>query len=144
MSPDTFTHKVTAAAPRAPVWEALQEAETWRALARVDGVSDEQHDSEGTLRGFRWYANVAGERWEGTATITEARPREHLRFELGASEIDGAIVIDLADVEGSETQITAMMEVAAVGPLAQMFWGVLRGALARGLEARLEEFANRF
>ena len=144
MSQATFSHQVTAAAPPAPVWAALQELDTWRSLARVDTASDEERDDAGNLRAFRWEAAIAGQRWEGSATFSEVRPEEHLRFDLGASEIDGNIVVDLAAAEEDGTSITATMEVAAVGPLAKMFWSALRPTLDRGLKARLEEFADRF
>ena len=133
---DSFSHTVSVDAPPERVWDALQRAETWRNIGPIDDVWDESHDEGGHLTGYRWRATAAGRAWEGEASTTDADPGRRLRMALESSEVGGAITVEI-----DRGEITVTMEASPRGTMARLFWGVVKGALERGLPAQVEAFA---
>jgi len=137
-------HTATAAAPPGRVWAALQEAGTWAGIGPIDEVWDATHDDGGMLAGFRWSADAAGRRWEGTATTAEARSGERITLALRSSEVRGTLTAALEGDGTGATRVDVSLDVEPAGLLAGMFWGVVSGAIRRGLPGHVEEFAARF
>lgn len=134
--PDTFTHTASVHVSAAEVWDALQRAETWKNIGPIEEVWEATHGNDGSLTGYRWSANAAGRTWKGRATTTESEQARRMRLALDSPEIRGAITVDIGKGE-----ITVSMDAEPKGPLARVFWGVVRGALERGLPNQVEAFA---
>ena len=64
-----IAHSTTVAADPDDVWGALQTAETWEGIAGIRGVHDVRHTDDGSLEGFAFHIEVAGMRFDGTATM---------------------------------------------------------------------------
>jgi len=141
MPPDRFTHSVDVPVDASVVWDALQDAGTWKGIGPIDEVWAATHDPDGTLSGYRWTATAAGQRWEGTARRMALEPGKSLRLALDSAEIVGAIEVSV-EPAGS-TRLTVALEASPKGMLATMFWGVVRDALRRGTATQVEEFARR-
>lgn len=135
--PDTFAHTAAIDAPASAVWSALQRAETWMNIGPIEEVWEATHAEDGSLTGYRWSAHAAGRSWKGRATTTQSEPDQRMRLALDSPEIRGAITVDIGAGE-----ITVSMDAEPKGPLARMFWGVVRGALERGLPHQVEAFAQ--
>lgn len=133
---DTFSHTAAVDASASAVWTALQRVETWKNIGPIDEVWEATHGDDGSLTGYRWSANAAGRTWKGRATTTESEPAQRMRLVLDSPEIRGAITVDIGNGE-----ITVSMDAEPKGPLARVFWGVVRGALERGLPNQVEAFA---
>jgi carbon monoxide dehydrogenase subunit G len=140
--PDRFTHTVAVAADPSAVWSALQDADTWRGIGPIDDVRDATHDPDGTLTGYRWAATAAGRRYEGTARRSAMVAGRSMRLDLASSEITGAIEVTIEPAE--PTGLTVTMEASPKGPLASMFWPLVREALRSGTPRQVEQFAARF
>lgn len=138
----TFSHTVVAVRTPDEVWLALQDPTTWEGIGPIDAVWDAQHSDDGTLSSYRWSATAAGKRWEGSATTTEAAAPSLLRLTLKSSEVKGYIETAVSP-NGSGTEVTVTLRAEAVGMLSTMFWGVVRGALERGLPDQVESFGRR-
>ncbi|HLA67576.1 MAG TPA: SRPBCC family protein, partial [Acidimicrobiia bacterium] len=93
MPPDRFTHSVDVPVDASVVWDALQDAGTWKGIGPIDEVWAATHDPDGTLSGYRWTATAAGQRWEGTARRMALEPGKSLRLALDSAEIVGAIEV---------------------------------------------------
>ena len=135
--PDTFCHTATVNASPAEVWTALQRAETWKNIGPIEEVWDAEHDSEGSLTGYRWSAHAAGRTWKGHARTTESEREKRLHLALDSPEIHGMITVDIGTGE-----ITVSMIAEPKGPLATIFWGTVRRALQSGLPGQVEAFAR--
>lgn len=137
----TFTHQATAPAPIEEVWQRLQDADTWAGIGPVDRVWDPEHDSSGTLRTFRWGANVALRNYEGTATVTEMVPGEMMHLDLDAREIVGSLTTRLGRNGADGTTVTVTLEVVARGTLSTLFFPIVSESIARGLPEQVDRFA---
>ena len=142
MPGDTFSHTADARAPIGDVWMALQEAETWAHIGPVNEVWDAEYDSD-RLVAYRWSADAAGRRWEGTARVIEAIEGKSTSLALESPELKGTLTTSLLE-SGEGTSITVTLEARAVGMLATLFWGVVKQALGSGLPHQVEQFAATF
>lgn len=132
----TFSHTVRISVPPAQVWIALQQADTWMNIGPIEEVWEATHAEDGSLTGYRWSAHAAGRTWRGRATTTQSERDQRIRLALDSPEIRGAISVEIG-----ASEITVSIDVVPNGPLARMFWGVVRGALERGLPHQVEAFA---
>jgi hypothetical protein len=123
------------------IWEALQQAQTWAGIGPIEEVWDAEHAADGSLSFYRWSADAAGRRWEGTATTTEAARPEYMTMALETAEMRGTITVGVED-EGPSA-VTVTLEAATTGLMASLFWGVISGAIERGLPRQVESFATR-
>ena len=139
----TFTHAIVVPHPPADVWRALQVPATWEGIGPIDRVWDAEHRTDGTLDAYRWSAEAAGRRWEGTARTTEAIEGRRLSLRLKSSKIRGSIATDLASTDGGTTALSVTMKAEAVGMLATLFWGVIQKAIGGELPHQVEDFAAR-
>jgi carbon monoxide dehydrogenase subunit G len=141
MASGTFAHTVTVDIEPDDVWGALQRAETWAGIGPIDEVWDAEHAADGSLRSYRWRADAAGRRWEGTAVTSDADPPDTMSMALETAEMRGTITVA---VEGrGPAAVTVTLEAEATGMLAALFWGVISAAISRGLPQQVEEFAAR-
>lgn len=141
MASGRFTHTVTVAADPPAIWSALQRAETWAGIGPIDEVRDARHDAGGALRSYRWSADAAGRRWEGTATTTEAIPSERMTMALETTEMRGTITVSVQ--AGGPSAVTVTLDAETTGMLATLFWGVISTAIKHGLPGQVEGFAAR-
>lgn len=135
----TFTHTVHVEASPAEVWAALQRLETWAHLGPIESVDNEIRSDDGTLQGFRWYANAAGRTIDGTATTSDATTHERFSLDLDAGEVGGSLVTELA--EDSSTRVTVTLDIASKGPLVALFFPAIAEAIGKGFPSQVEEMA---
>jgi carbon monoxide dehydrogenase subunit G len=138
----TFTHQATATAPIDDVWAALQNAETWANIGPVERVSDPKLDSEGQLQSFRWSTTVAAKRYPGTARVTVAIPAQRMLLDLDAREVAGSLETHLEPDGDGTTVVTVTLEVVSRGTLSTLFFPLVSEAVANGLPAQVDGFAE--
>lgn len=138
----TFTHQAVAGTAPEEVWESLQEAETWSNIGPVEDVSDPETDDEGNLIRFRWATTVAAKRYPGIATVREAEPGERMILDLDAREVVGRLETHLEPDGDGRTIVTVTLEVVSRGTLSTLFFPLVSEAVARGLPAQVDRFAE--
>jgi carbon monoxide dehydrogenase subunit G len=139
----TFTHTVTVAADATVIWRALQEAETWAGIGPIEEVWEAEHTPDGGLASYRWSADAAGRRWEGTAATTKADPLKAMVMALTTAEMRGTIAVTIAPEAEDVSNITVDLQAEATGMLATLFWGVISGAIRSGLPKQVQRFGAR-
>lgn len=138
----TFTHQAIAAAPVGAVWERLQDADTWANIGPVEDVHDPAVGESGALQSFRWSASVAAKRYPGTARVTVAVIEERMVLDLDAREVIGSLETHLEPNGDGSTIVTVTLEVVSRGTLSTLFFPIVSEAIAKGLPAQVENFAN--
>lgn len=138
----TFTHQATAEAPIEAVWESLQLAETWADIGPVEEVSDAETTSDGLLQSFKWSTTVAMKRYPGTARLIAMDAGESMKLELDAREVAGTLETHLTPNGHGTTVVTVTLEVISRGTLSTLFFPMVSEAIANGLPAQVERFAE--
>jgi carbon monoxide dehydrogenase subunit G len=138
----TFTHQATADAPLEAVWERLQQAETWADIGPVESVSDAEVTSDGLLKSFRWSTTVGMKRYPGTALVASIEIGEHMKLDLDAREVAGTLETHLSPNGQGTTIVTVTLEVVSRGTLSTLFFPVVSEAIAKGLPAQVDRFAE--
>jgi len=138
----TFTHQATADAAVEDVWKSLQQAETWADIGPVEDVSDARMTPDGLLQSFRWSTTVAMKRYPGTARVAAVAVGEHMKLELDAREVAGTLETHLSPNGQGTTIVTVTLEVVSRGTLSTLFFPVVSEAIAKGLPAQVDRFAD--
>jgi hypothetical protein len=138
----TFTHQATADATVEDVWKSLQRAETWADIGPVEDVSDAKMTPDGLLQSFRWSTTVAMKRYPGTARVAAVAVGEHMKLELDAREVAGTLETHLSPNGQGTTIVTVTLEVVSRGTLSTLFFPVVSEAIAKGLPAQVDRFAD--
>lgn len=138
----TFTHQATAAASAEAVWARLQDAATWANIGPVEDVSDPEMDESGQLQAFRWSTSVAAKRYPGTARVTQADPHKRMTLDLDAREVAGSLETHLEPNGDGTTIVTVTLEVVSRGTLSTLFFPIVSEAIAKGLPAQVDAFAE--
>lgn len=138
----TFSHEAATDASIEAVWERLQEAETWADIGPVEAVKNSHHDESGRLQSFTWTTTVARKHYEGTAEVSDSVYRERMTLDLDASEVVGSLEAHLAANGNDSTIVTVTLEVVSRGTLSTLFFPVVSEAVARGLPAQVDRFAE--
>ena len=141
MPSQTFGHSAPSAADPSRVWEALQDAETWRTIGPLDEVTGATSDDDGII-GFEWSARAGGRSYRGTARRTAIDPGRRIALELTSSEMSGWIEAEVSEHTGGSI-LSVKMHARSSGFLASMFWGTIAAALERGLRSQVEALAER-
>jgi hypothetical protein len=140
---DSFTHSAATAAPLDTVWDSLDRPETWESIGGVDRVFDPIVDGQGRLQGFSFETVAAGKRYLGRATPHERIESRRVAWRVESSDIRGVTTVDLAgDAAGTTIEVT--IEVVSRGLFSAMLFPVISGAIGRGLQKAVEEFAAGF
>ena len=140
MPTQTFEHEATAAASPRVVWQALQEASTWEAIPGVDSVSDEEHDTEGRLVGFRFESLVAGSTVRGVASVTDAVEGESMTLEIENTEISASIHVALSSVDEG-TSLRVSLEARGIGLVSSLLFPAVVAGINTGFPGAVEAFA---
>lgn len=143
MSAESFSHSIVVPTPREQVWSALDQPDTWEAVAGVDRVHEPIIDAGGRLRGFLFDTMVAGRAYEGRATPHDRVESHVMAWNISNSQITGVIRVELTDVSDG-TRIDVGVEMRAASMMSRMFFGVISRTVAEGLPGTVEEMAERF
>ena len=139
----TFTHTAPLSTDIDTAWSRLQSEDTWAGIGPVSSVSDAVHDPDGTLRSFKWSADLGGKRYPGTARTVEAEASTRLVLEMDTSEIGGTVTAELAHV-GSTSHVTVTISLRTKGMLSAMFFPAIKQALASGFRQQVDDLAGSF
>lgn len=143
MTSETFSHSTVVAASRSEVWAALDQPETWNAVAGVDRVHEPIIDEQDRLQGFKFDTVVAGKSYEGIASPHRRVEGEVMSWDIENSQITGVIHVELDDVtDGTLLDVTVEME--ARGMLSRMFFGAIARVVRDGLPQTVNDLAGRF
>jgi len=140
---ESFSHSTVVDAPRSTVWAALDEPETWNAVAGVDRVHEPLIDEEGRLQGFKFDTVVAGKAYEGIASPHRRVESQTMSWDIENSQITGVIHVELEDVTGG-TLLDVTVEMEANSLLSRMFFGSIAKVVADGLPGTVNDLARRF
>ena len=117
-------------------------AETWADIGPVEQVSDARATPDGLLESFRWSTTVAMKRYPGTARVIAMDPGERMKLELDAREVAGTLETHLATNGHNSTVVTVTLEVVSRGTMSTLFFPVVSEAIAKGLPAQVDRFAE--
>ena len=124
------------------MWAALDEPETWEAVAGVDRVREPVFDADGRLRGFLFDTVVGGRAYEGRATPLDREEGRLIAWSIANSQVTGAITVELEDTKGG-TRLDVSVEMQPVSMMSRMFFGVITRTVEEGLPRTVEEMAER-
>ena len=136
---DTFTHQAKTGAAPSAVWEALQQADTWAAIAGVNRVEDVRFNNGSGLAGFRFLVNIAGVDYRGTVNRTSAVNERQMVMSIESSQLRGLIGVELHPEEPG-TQVKVSMSMRPRGFLSQMVFPAISKAVAGGFDEAVERF----
>ena len=143
MARESFSHSTVVNAPRARIWGALDDPETWNAVAGVERVHEPIVDAKGRLQGFKFDTIVAGKAYEGIASPHARSEGEALSWDIANSQITGVIKVELEDVTGG-TLLEVGVEMEARGMLSRMFFGTISKVVGNGLPNTVNDMARMF
>ena len=142
MPRESFSHTALTAAPRENVWEALDDPDTWNAIAGVERVHQPVIDEEGRLRGFLFDTVVGGIAYEGRATHHAREEGRLMSWNITNSQVTGQIRVELGEAPDG-TLLMVTVDIASAGFLAGMFFNAIAKVVGDGLPETVETLAER-
>ena len=125
------------------MWAALDQPDTWNAVAGVDQVHEPIIDSEGRLQGFKFDTLIAGKAYEGIATPHRRVEGEVMAWDIINPHITGVINVELTEVtDGTVLDVGVEMESRSM--LSRMFFGSIAKVVRDGLPRTVTDLAARF
>lgn len=142
MPSESFSHTAITPATRENVWNALDDPDTWNAIAGVERVHQPVIDKEGRLRGFLFDTVVSGIAYEGRATPHAREEGRLMSWNITNSQITGQIRVELSEASDG-TLLTVAVDLASASLLAGMFFGAIAKVVGDGLPETVETLAAR-
>jgi len=142
MSSQSFSHVVSIGAEPRQVFDALQEAETWRSIGGVARVSDAAHDADGLLTGYRFVAEVGGQDRPGEARVVESIPPEAMTVAITSRELTASIAVTISSAAPGAI-MAVVLTARPNGLIATLAFPVIAAAIGSGLPRNVESFATR-
>lgn len=139
----TFAHTAPLATDIDASWTKLQSEDTWAGIGPLSYVSDAVHAPDGTLKSFKWAADLGGKRYPGTARTIEAVEPDRFVLEMDTSEIAGTVTAELTRT-GATSAVTVTIAIRTKGMLSAMFFPAIKQAMVSGFPQQVDDLAASF
>lgn len=140
---DTFSHSTALSVAPEVAWQALQDPQTWAAIAGVDEVSDTRYADDGTLAGYNFTVNAGIHTVRGAATTVEADRPVLMRLDIHSTEMAGWVRAIVRGGDVALPELTVTLEMRPKGLLATMFYPLIAQAVGREFPGHVQGFADR-
>lgn len=136
-----IAHSTQVAAAPDAVWTALQDAATWEGIAGIRGVHDMTH-TDGLLESFDFHIEVAGMRFDGTASVVKRTPGEAMTLDLDSKDLGARLAVRVKPDEAA-SKLVVGAELTPKSMIVKMAFPAVEKAVQGGLPREVEAFAGR-
>jgi len=109
----------------AEAWRALQDPQTWAAIAGVDQINDVGYAADGSLAGYAFKVTVGIHTIRGSAKTVEAVAPRLMRLAISSAELTGWVQAAIGETFAGSPELTVSLSMRPRGLLATMFYPII-------------------
>ena len=122
---DTFSHSSTLAVTAAEAWRALQDPQTWAAIAGVDEINEVAYAADGGLAGYAFKVTAGVHTIRGSAKTVEADAPTLMRLDISSTELTGWVQAVISETFTGLPELTVSLSMRPRSLLATMFYPII-------------------